>query len=573
MSGGPQDDRYDVMISYARENGPSVQDRLYKPLSRCHNRQGRRARVFLDEGSPASMRPGRAVHEVLAAAIRHSNAVVLVYSRAYFESNMCRWEWNLALMAATDRSSQVELAPVLLERVPEEVIPLALRQYQYQATDQEGWFAALCQTLDLVCETAALELRFRTQPAATTVGHTLPPIEVAVLSDGAPVSGDREEAVTIDADPGTLAGTRSQSTRDGVATFGDLSIATPETETRLVATCGAAQAVSDAFTVLEPAPPRLPAGLRVAGRGTRGVQGSLRFLGDDRLAVLRPDRLEVLDAGGELVGAGEITGTPRIVHCWDSLVVVATWEGLVHVGTTAGQVATVDLRASREGFSVPGAVALGADGRLYVGSWNGAVHRLAGGQDWPPDLLLDHPAGVQALGVADSSVYVWGLDGRLCRYDNGRPAAPPRHQPEPVVRHLLVTERSLVGVGNHALFRVHLDGQDPFTEPLAIGEVAGVAGDTRSPVVVDAEGRGHRFDQDLRVWGMFQATAGARPSAADQHGDCCVLVNPDGSHSLVVKERVVRVHPGPLAVSPDGRRVALGDQHGLAIVPLEDAVR
>jgi hypothetical protein len=572
MSVGQQEDRYDVMISYARENGPSVRDRLYKPLSRCHNRQGERARVFLDEGRPDSMRPGRAVHETLAAAIRHSNAVVLVYSRAYFESKMCRWEWNLALMEATARDSQAELAPVLLDRVAEGMIPLALRQFHYQATDQEGWFASLCQTLDLVCATAALELRFRTQPAPTTAGHTLPPIEVAVLSDGVPVSGDREEAVTIDAEPGTLAGTLSQSTRDGVVTFGDLSMAAPQADTRLIATCGAAQAVSDPFTVLEPTPPRVPAGLRVAGRATQGVEGSLRFLGNDHLAVLLPDRLEVLDAGGELVGVGEISGRPRMIRCSDSMVVVATWEGLVHVGTIAGQVATVDLHAAREGFSVPGAVALEPDGRLYVGSWSGAVHRLAGGQDWPPDLLLDHPAGVQALGVVGDSVYLWGLDGRLCRYDNGRPAAPPPHQPEPVVRHLLVTERTLVGVGNRALFRVHLDGQDPFREQLAIGEVAEVLGDTRIPVVVDAEGRGHRFDEDLRVWGMFQATVGARPSAADQNGDCCVLVNPDGSHSLVVKERVVLVHPGPLAVSPDGRRVALSDRDGLAIVPLEDAV-
>jgi hypothetical protein len=568
------DSRYDVMISYARENGPAVRQMLYEPLCRCRNREGGRARVFLDEGRPDGVRPGQGFHGVLAAAIQRSDAVVMVYSRAYFESPMCRWEWNLALTAATGRGSRMELAPVRLEPIPADSIPFALTPFHYLATDQSGWFAALCDTIGLIPETTLLELRFQTQPAATTVGHTLPPIEVAVLSDGVLVRGDREEVVTVGTEHGTLTGTRTKPTRQGVATFTDLSIATPEAGIRLVASCpGAVQAFSEAFPVLEPAAPRLPDDRRVEGRVAGGSGGSLRFLGDGHLAVLLPGRLEILDGGGRLVGAGDITGTPRVVRCSDYMVALATWEGLVHVGTAGGHVVTVDLGAGRDGLIIPGDVALGPGRRLHVGCWNGEVYRLTGGEDWPPDLVLEHPAGVQALGLLGSSLYLCGLDGRLCRYDDGRRVPWPPHRPEPVVRHLMVTERALVGVGDRGLFRVDLDGQDAYEESLPLGVVAWVFGDTETPVVVDTDGRGVRFDEGLKVRGGFQAVAGCRPSSADQKGDCCVLANPDGSHSLVREGRVVLTHPGgPLAVSPDGRHLALSDERGPAIVPLETAL-
>jgi TIR domain len=560
-------DRFDVMISYARENGPAVRQMLYERLCRCRNREGGRARIFLDEGRPDGVPPGQGFHGVLAAAIQRSDAVVMVYSRAYFESPMCRWEWNLALNAATSRGSRMALMPVLLEPVKPESIPFALSPFQILSTAEAGWFEALCDTIGLVPETTSLELRFQTQPVATTVGHTLPPVKVAVLSDGVLVGGDREEVVTIAAEQGALTGTRTRQTTQGVATFTDLSIATPEARTRLVAACpGAIQTFSEAFPVLVPAVSRQRDERHVGGRVARG---SLRFVNDDHLAFILPDRLQILDDGLRLLGVGDITGTLKLVRCSASMVALATWEGLIHIGTTGGQVATVDLRAGRDGFMVPGDMVLRPAHHLHVGCWNGAVYRLAGGDDRPPDLVLEHPAGVQALGTLGSSLYVWGLDGRLCRYDDGRPVLWPPHRPVPVVRYLMAAERTLVGVGDRGLFRVDLESQEIYEEELPLGAVAWVLGDTEAPVVVDTEGRGVRFDHALKVRGGFQAVAGCRPTSADQNGDCCVLANPDGSHSLVVDGRVVLRRPGPLAVSPDGQRLALMDEDGQRIVALE----
>jgi hypothetical protein len=562
---------YDVAISYARENGAVVRDSLYHRLCRCQTTAGAPSRIFIDEGRPDGVLPGHAFHDALATAIQQSRAVVLVYSRDYFESRMCWWESKLALLAATGREAQTKLVPLLLEPKAEALVPFPLQPFHFIDMRQDDWFETLCGTVGLVPWTARLELAIRTQPRRAIVNATLPQVEVEVRGGGQPPVGGRAE-VTISSDRGDLTGTRTRTARDGVAVFDDLSFTAPG-PTMLIASCagGSASAVSDPFPVVEPAAPTLADNQRMAAHDSDGHGQTVQFLGDDALAVRTPGRLELLDLTGRRRAHGDAPGRPRLLRCSDSMVVVASWEGELHVVTTDGRFSTSTFDAGRQAITVPGDVALAPGRRVYVGFWNGSVYRLAGGEDWPPDLVLEHPDGVQALALAGERLFVCGLDGQLHLYERGRLLPGRSYRLQGIVRHLRAFRQAVLAVGTTRLFRLPLDGGAVLDEPLPIGEVSAVFGDTDVPVVVDAQGRGVRVDDSLSIRGGFRAAAGAVPCSADRAGRACVLANPDGTRSLVVEGRVVLTHPdGRLAVSPSGDHVALGDDRGLGIVPIGD---
>jgi hypothetical protein len=565
---------YDVAISYARENGAVVRDSLYHRLCRCQTTAGAPSRVFMDEGRPDGVLPGHAFHDALATAIQQSRAVVLVYSRDYFDSRMCWWESKLALLAATGREAQTKLVPLLLEPKAEALVPFPLQPFHFIDMRQDDWFETLCGTVGLIPQTTRLELAFVAQPRRAIVNSTLPRIEVEVRGDGP--AGGRAVEVTISSDRGDLTGTRTRTVHDGIAVFDDLSFTSPGSA-MLIASCagGSASAVSERFPVVEPAAPTLADDQRMAAHSLDAHGQAVHFLGDDALAVRTPGRLELLDLTGRQRASGDAPGRPRLLRCSDSMVVLATWEGELHVGTSDGRFSTSTFDAGRDAITVPGDVALAPGHRVYVGFWNGSVFRLAGGEDWPPDLVLDHPDGVQALALAGEGVgerlYVCGLDGQLHLYERGRLLPGRSYRLQGIVRHLRAFRQAVLAVGTTQLFRIPLDGGEVLDEPLPIGEVSAVFGDTDVPVVVDAEGRGVRVDDNLSIWGGFRAAAGAVPCSADRAGRVCVLANPDGTRSLVVEGRVVLTHPdGRLAVSPSGDHVALGDDRGLGIVPVRD---
>jgi hypothetical protein len=564
---------HDVAISYARENGAVVRDSLYNRLCGCQTPGGAPPRVFMDVGRPDGLEPGHAFHDALANAIQQSRAVVLVYSRDYFESKMCWWEWKLALLAATGREAQTRLVPLLLEPKAEALVPFPLRPFHFIDMRQDDWFEELCSAVDLIPQTARLELAFRTQPRRAVVNATLPRIEVEVRSDGQSPAGGRAADVTISSERGDLTGTRTRAARDGVAVFDDLSFTGPGGSTRLIASCagGAVSAVSDPFPVVEPEPPTLTDDQRMDVHGVDAHGQAVQFLGDDALAVRTPGWLEVLDLTGRQLAGGDAAGQPRLLRCSDSMVVLATWQGDVHVATPDGRFSTSAFDAGWDTLTIPGDVALAPGHRVYVGFWNGSVYRLAGGEDWPPDLLFEHPDGVQALALAGERLYVCGLDGWLHQYERGRLLPGRSYRLQEMVRHLQASRQAVLAVGTTRLFRLPLDRGEVLDEPLPIGEVSAVFGDTDVPVVVDAEGRGFRVDDNLTIRGGFRAVAGAVPCSADRAGRTCALANPDGSRSLVVEGRIVHTHPdGRLAVSPSGDHVALGDDQGLGIVPIRN---
>jgi hypothetical protein len=86
--------------------------------------------------------------------------------------------------------------------------------------------------------------------------------------------------------------------------------------------------------------------------------------------------------------------------------------------------------------------------------------------------------------------------------------------------------------------------------------------------IVDAEGRFVCFDAELAVGVGFRTVPGARPVDSGVGGRLLVLEHPDGSHALVREGRVGYVSAHPLAVAPDGERVALSDGSRLMILPI-----
>lgn len=565
---GPGDPQIDVLISYAHQNAEVLQAiGLVERLGRCRTRAGRRARVWLDV-QPGDIGPGSGFYREIAAAISRSGAIVPVYSSAYFASRDCGWELEKAFQA--HMQGRTRLIPLLIEEKARERIPFYLDHLQYiLLNSREDWFGLLLDRLGLLpaSEQDALQLEFLTQPpGAVVVNHTLAPIRVGIrAADG--VDRTRVETVTLTLADGQLNGTASRPADGGVAEFTDLSIGSPVESTRLVASCQpcAAEVSSRPFTVQEPGPARTASPATTNDViGPRG--GAARFLGaGGALAILFPDRVELLDPSGSTTAAASLDAEPRLIRCSGSTIAVATWTGSVTVGVAGGSFWSWRPAGDRHQFAVPGDLTT-AGHDVYVGFWNGTVHRLGAGQDQPHHPELLHDAGVQALAVVQGRLCVCDLDGRLWVRGGGQLIWSRRL--EPVIWLLKPYQGALMAVGDRKLYHLPLDGSPGFEEPMPLDRIAGVFGDTDLPVIVDAIGRGIRIDEQLQFRQTFHTVAGTLPTSADREGRWCVLSDRSGHHSLVEDGRVVLTHQGgTLAVAPEGDRLAIEDEHGLRVVP------
>jgi hypothetical protein len=92
--------------------------------------------------------------------------------------------------------------------------------------------------------------------------------------------------------------------------------------------------------------------------------------------------------------------------------------------------------------------------------------------------------------------------------------------------------------------------------------------------VYDRDGQGVWFDAELELRAEFHSPAKSRPIGTDSAGTTLVTAYPDGSGALLVDDRVVHVNrTGPMAISPDGSRVALVEESGVRTVPLTTVLR
>lgn len=549
--------RWDVFVSYARADEAWVRGELYPALlSRLVD--GRAPRVFVDV-EPDGIPPGSGWLETLAHAVQHSRFFVAVYSQRYFASRMCCLElnWSMGVHSGAGR-----LIPVLIDT--EVQVPFTYSQINWLSVRRADWVDRLCGRLGLTGERHRPRLAFAGAIADVQVNHTLPEqrVELTDPGTGAPAVGAEEVTVSAGAADGSLRGTLTVTSRDGVATFRDLSFAAPADAVRLFARCAGGEAVpGPPFAVRQPTPAPPAAG--------SGTPPELMFHldGPGWLAVVQDRTLRLTSVAGEVVAQAALDDVPRLRARWRDRAAVAGWSGRVAVADAAGRARSYRLGS---GIAVPG-VLCPVDDRLHVGMWDGSVWALD--LDSPePERVLHHDAGVQALTYADGRLLVAGLDGVAAWYAlDGTRLDLPSLAFEPVLWGLTARAGCVVAVGADAVHRLDLASGEVISLRLMSAEAVGAIVETDQAVVYDRHGHGLRFDVELEVRAGFRPPDGARPVDHDASGVVLVTAHPDGSHALLVAERVVHVNrSGPMAVSADGNQVTLADGRGLRTVAVAD---
>jgi hypothetical protein len=177
--------------------------------------------------------------------------------------------------------------------------------------------------------------------------------------------------------------------------------------------------------------------------------------------------------------------------------------------------------------------------------------------------------------LVDGRLLIVGFDGVTAWYTTaGEPTGAGGHRLEPVVWGLHTGPDCVIAAGAERVHRLDVAGDGLVSLRLLAAEATGALVEGAFTAVHDGNGQGVRFDTELEIRAAFRAPAGARPVDTNAAGDIMVAAHPDGSHALLVDDRVVHVHrEGPMAVSPDGSRVALLGPSGVTTMPVESLLR
>jgi len=241
---------------------------------------------------------------------------------------------------------------------------------------------------------------------------------------------------------------------------------------------------------------------------------------------------------------------------------VADWGGGVHLLSDAGEVRTWSFAGDAGGFAVPAEVIVEPD-HLVVGLWSGAVWRLTLVGD--PVLLVQHRPGVQGVCSVGGRLYVCGFDGVLQVYEQGQPRES--HRLEPTIWLLKGYPDGPLAVGDQRVWRLKRSSSTVFSERLPLEQVVAVLASGDAPIVIDSQGKGVAYNEQLHRVLDFHTTAGAVPVSCDQSGRHCVIRNPDGARTLLIQGKIGFSHlRGTLAVAPAGDRFALGEAEGIRIL-------
>ncbi|TYK43654.1 TIR domain-containing protein [Actinomadura decatromicini] len=565
---------WDVFISYAREDYRKARD-LADDLQKCVTAKGVPPRVFLDvdrDGTPV----GVDWVQYLEKALRGSRYIVALYTQRYFSKGVCLSELQEAIRLTDAKKAQ--LIPVLMEDAAQEKIAFIANRINWLPVTHPKWFDQLRDALDLRPAASGRKLRFETTVADAVVNHTLPTVRVTVVgADGAPVpeSGEPVALTVVPPGPG-LNGTLVASTVRGAAEFADLSFRAPVQSVRFVAEAPGCEPAESPPIQVNP-PPR-PGRTRPADQDRDPPQimtsGRPFFFSDARaLVVLDDDRLTVhgFERRSRVNGAVQLAAPPRLWARGARRLAVVDWTGRVVVATPDGHARAVDL-ARAPGLAVPGALAF--DGStLLVGMWNGTIWSLA--EDAEPEVLIEHPAGVQHLAVDGPSRWGGGgrllvadLDGTLTAYEGGRPRAE-----YPLERLLLGVHRGpghTILLGERHIYRLDDGASRPLVAELPVQPAADALIGPELSIALNDEGVGVSFDTELGVHLGFRTVPGARPVCATRDGRLVVFEYPDRSHVLMCDGRIGVTSAYPLAISADGRTVATSDGQRILILPTEE---
>lgn len=549
----PDQYKWDLFISYARENQDFVRKELIEPLRGYRTADGRAVKAFVDT---LSLRAGVDWMVKVTEAILESRVLIAVYSAPFFDSENCMYE--LAGGAQRDPlGARGMFCPVAIDPIAVSgQVPAAYARFNWVDATEDGWFHRLVDTLGYRHHGRIHILEFGAEIAPATAGVPLPPVRVEMQHEGRRV--DESEDIRILSEGGTLRGTTTVKSHNGLAVFQDLFFDAPLENTRLVATAdGCAASFTNSFSVL-------PAPIIETPKGDPRIDasGEVCFFGEPEvIGVAASGVLHIFSLVGDRLGRPGIPGLVRFMRPCAGGLVVCGWDG---------EIVWISPRGERRrwrpfhknGLSIPGDVTGASGDELYAGMWSGEVWRL------PPDgeavLLFRHPGGVQALGVLGSEVFVADLDGNLAVY-SGQQRTVSVHT-EPTIHRLKVFEQSAVLIGEEELYVYSIDKKKIFAVRLPISErIAAVYGIGERAIAVSRQGRGILFNREDTSQNFWTAI-GCVPVSMDEDARFCVFRNPDHSYSLWHNRRpLLQGVTGGLAVSRLGTHFAIGEGRGLKI--------
>jgi hypothetical protein len=140
---------YDVFISYSREDIDWVAGELYYRLRQARRPDGSALRIFFDADA---LDVGVAWRTTIAAAICDCCHFIPVYSRAYFDSDFCLWELDLA-HGRDIRGAAGIVLPLKLDGV---ALPFTYAPIQCLMVAEADWFMHLVARMGCTSMPASL---------------------------------------------------------------------------------------------------------------------------------------------------------------------------------------------------------------------------------------------------------------------------------------------------------------------------------------------------------------------------------------------------------------------------------
>jgi hypothetical protein len=287
------------------------------------------------------------------------------------------------------------------------------------------------------------------------------------------------------------------------------------------------------------------------------------------LIILQANRIFLYSAEGKQVGeAIPFAGPVRLIQRSRDYLAIASWSGEVALIYDDGRRFTYSFAGRAGGFHIPGDITFQA-GEVFIGFWSGEIYRLRPGE--APVLIARHLAGIHALQVLPGRLYICDFEGRLTILQDGKLIWSRPLEPGILLFQSFVNWNCLVAVGEKKLYHLAFQEAPALSEEAQPVGATAVLGGAEHIWVVDAQGRGIRYNPDLVIQSRFRVQPGATPRSADQSGKMCAFCHPDGSWSLMVGEQLSYNHlTGPIALAPNGDLVALGSQNGINILKNSD---
>lgn len=572
-----QEFKFDIFISYAREDSTWVRHNLYEPLMRCviRDENGTKRPVIFLDNSDMGIATGENFVSALSAAIRATRKFLPVYSESYFQKEMTLWELSKAFQLDPMGKKRL-INPILFSSNPdtESKVPFEVNHINYiNVLNDPDWFKKLQGNLGLLTIKDVLELGFRTRLEDAEVNITLPPVQVELVG-----GSEYEETIELGAEDAALTGTTRQKTIKGVATFTDLSFTSAATQVRLTAKAeGYRPVFSDPFRVSAPRstgsndnlpPGQVPESSVVTGKPdscdtliakieAEGILDARLFDSGKAIALFFEHGVSVHSLSGEQLRTSRAISSPlKCLYHSGSLIAAVDWRGNLVLLRHDGGIREYSPDRDADIFSIPGDMTICGD-RCYVGFWNGTVQCIS--IDKAPFRVLDHSGGIHQIEAIRDSLYLCDLNGTFHIFQDNNYIYSRKIETATPSMHLF-ENHGILFIGQTRASQLLFGHADLYSEEVDLGEIVATLRQGNQLFLLDSEGKGLCMDRELIQRARFHTVAGAKPICASEDGRYCVFSYPGGTAALLDRNKIVCSRPsGLMCFDPGLSCLALGN--------------